>query len=290
MANAAAQMELVNNGLVEDSINAAKRLGNQAGNGVAKLMDKITVKELADKKEVIKAYLESKSANGGLTDTEIAFLATIYAADEALFPTTLLDIPGVGRAISSAGKLIKADVAIDDALKVAAVEGRAVSTTSWQTANALRLNPVAANKQILDRLPAGAKLEKSAVDGLNNNVIAKGNDPSYLPGTQAYTYTTTTSDKFVRVYSAEGGNQTGGWMMRESDIAGLSPAQIKDKFALLHMPSQITDVTIPPGQAMRASTANNIMGGSGGGVQFEIVVNRKEDINPGWFTNSRSLR
>jgi hypothetical protein len=65
--------------------------------------------------------------------------------------------------------------------------------------------------------------------------------------------------------------------------------QIKDKFALPQMPSQITDVTIPPGQTIRASTANNIMGGSVG-VQFEIVSRppTKEEFN-NWFSNSRAL-
>jgi hypothetical protein len=98
-------------------------------------------------------------------------------------------------------------VTADDALKVAAVEARAVSITTWQTANALRFNLATADKQVLERLPAGAKAESSSVNTLNKKAKAEGNDPSYLPGTQAYTYTTTTSDKFVRVYSVEGGNR-----------------------------------------------------------------------------------
>ena len=79
-------------------------------------------------------------------------------------------------------------------------------------------------------------------------------------------------------------------VMRASDIAGLSAAQIKDKFALRQVPTYVTDVNIPAGQTMRASTANGILGNGGGGVQFEVVSKpaKPEDFEK-WFKNARPL-
>ena len=79
-------------------------------------------------------------------------------------------------------------------------------------------------------------------------------------------------------------------VMRASDIAGLSAAQIKDKFALSQVPTYVTDVNIPAGQTVRASTANGILGNGGGGVQFEVLVPRGETPPIGWFKNPRSLK
>lgn len=58
----------------------------------------------------------------GLSDADVIFLATLYAANETLFPETILDIPGVGRLIGLTGKLIKANVAAEKAAKLAKIQ------------------------------------------------------------------------------------------------------------------------------------------------------------------------
>ncbi len=82
-------------------------------------------------------------------------------------------------------------------------------------------------------------------------------------------------------------------MMRSDDIKGLSPEQIASKYALPQMPTHMADVTVPAGQAMRVSVANDVQirqgvggNGGGGGVQFELVGEPQKI----WFANPRSLR
>lgn len=51
---------------------------------------------------------------------------------------------------------------------------------------------------------------------------------------------------FVRMYAPAGGiNQVGGWVMRAQDVRGLTPEQIRDKFALPTVPTNITYVRVP---------------------------------------------
>ena len=60
--------------------------------------------------------------------------------------------------------------------------------------------------------------------------------------------------------------------MKESDIKGLTPEQIKDKFALPEVPKFKTDVIIKKGSKIRTGTANGIDGmGKGGGTQFDTM-------------------
>ena len=83
----------------------------------------------------------------------------------------------------------------------------------------------------------------------------------------------------------------GNWIMRESDIAGLTPEQIASKFALPAVPSQIGDVAIPAGTKLQASVANGILRGDnpgGGGMQFYIPIPQR-DLPPEWFKNVRPL-
>ena len=76
--------------------------------------------------QAIARYLDEAGARGGLTESEIAVLGIIYAANATLFPTSALDvIPGAGKAVSKSGELIKAGIKAEDAAKVAAAETKA---------------------------------------------------------------------------------------------------------------------------------------------------------------------
>ncbi len=74
--------------------------------------------------------------------------------------------------------------------------------------------------------------------------------------------------------------------MRESDIQGLTPQQIQDKFDLPEIPSHIVDVTPPEGTRIRTGTVNSgNFGGDGGSTQFELL----EEIDDDLFVNPRRL-
>ena len=51
-------------------------------------------------------------------------------------------------------------------------------------------------------------------------------------------------ESFVRVYTVSKTNKASAWFMREDDIIGLTPEEIKDKFALPYTPTHVVDVKI----------------------------------------------
>lgn len=74
--------------------------------------------------------------------------------------------------------------------------------------------------------------------------------------------------------------------MKSEDIAGLSPIQIRDKFALPAIPEYVTDVTLPAGTRIRVGEVNPLEGwGSGGGLQIDLMGQRT-----GIFENPRPLQ
>ena len=89
------------------------------------------------------------------------------------------------------------------------------------------------------------------------NINAK---PPYAPGTVVMDEITITAEKFVRVYTQGVTNAEGRWIMAASEIEGLTPAQIADKFSLPNMPTHIVDVTVAEGMAIRESVAGAVEG------------------------------
>ena len=55
----------------------------------------------------------------------------------------------------------------------------------------------------------------------------------YQPGTDVQEITLTENTIFVRTYNGDTSGQYGGWIMRYEDIRGLSPEEIRDKFACI---------------------------------------------------------
>ena len=108
--------------------------------------------------------------------------------------------------------------------------------------------------------------------------------PPYQPGTKTITVKLKENTKFVRVYR-ESGKLTGGWVMEAEQIEGLTPSQIKNKFALEYEPKYICNVEIPAGSTVRYGIANKIINwGNGGGTQYDLMG---QFI--GKFTNERLL-
>lgn len=60
--------------------------------------------------------------------------------------------------------------------------------------------------------------------------------------------------------------------MDYNEVKGLSPIEIKDRFALQNVPIFICDVELPKGSKIRFGIANGIpQWGDGGGVQFDLM-------------------
>jgi outer membrane autotransporter protein len=76
---------------------------------------------------------------------------------------------------------------------------------------------------------------------------------------------------FVRFYT--GTDPKGSWVMRAAEVRGLTPEQIRDRFALPNVPTMITMVVVPPNVApLWTGYAGPIAGwGRGGGQQSYIM-------------------
>jgi hypothetical protein len=107
-----------------------------------------------------------------------------------------------------------------------------------------------------------------SADEVNANFPSNYETP-YKPGTIVYEFTTTSEVQFVRVHGKN--NRERSWIMKKEDIEGLTPEQIKDKYAIPDLPTQITDVYVPAGTRIRVGTAAGNKFGSGGGIQYELL-------------------
>ena len=163
----------------------------------------------------------------------------------------------------------------------------------WKSA--AELTPVQANALAAARLPPDAIILNTASADAANAIIVRDNpryQPSYMPSTNITEFTSSSPGEYVRV-SGERSQPTANWIMKASDIAGLTPEQIAAKFALPAVPTQIGNVTIPAGAKLQASVANGIMLGNnpgGGGVQFFIPQPPTPSVFSTWFTNLRPIK
>ncbi len=111
------------------------------------------------------------------------------------------------------------------------------------------------------------------------NVMGYDNPP-YKPGTIVKEIELTKDSTFVRVYDGEVSRMYGGWVMKAEDIAGLTPKQIQDKFALPSVPIYVVDVKLTKGTTIRTEIVNPLEGwGNGGGVEEMnnvIKINKNE--------------
>jgi hypothetical protein len=116
----------------------------------------------------------------------------------------------------------------------------------------------------------------------NAAAAAQGAKPPYAPGTSVSTQTTTQAEGgFVRVYTEGVTNPEGAWIMEASEIQGLTPAQIQDKFALPNLPNKVVDVVVPKGAKIETSTAGFVEGwGQGGGAQVKLLDRGATFSNP----------
>ncbi|MDC4710403.1 DUF637 domain-containing protein [Acinetobacter baumannii] len=82
--------------------------GGQALDAVSRGIAKGDINALKNAQTQIAEYLLKKADSGGLSQAEIVTFGTLYALNETLFPTNILDvIPGVGKAASKGNDLLK---------------------------------------------------------------------------------------------------------------------------------------------------------------------------------------
>jgi len=83
----------------------------------------------------------------------------------------------------------------------------------------------------------------------------------------------------VRVYSSNRGNMERSWTMQRRDVQGLTPSEIKDKWALPEVPDLICDVEAT-GLRSRVGIAGENAFGQGGKIQVELLERGAKFTNP----------
>lgn len=96
-------------------------------------------------------------------------------------------------------------------------------------------------------------------------------NPPYKLGGKVQSIELTKDITFVRVYSKGQSGMKGQWVMRREDVRGLTPKEIKNKFALPDEPIYICEVQLAKGTRLHKGVANSVEGwGNGGGVQYDL--------------------
>jgi len=182
--------------------------------------------------------------------------------------------------------------------------GKPMSPTGpWKSA--AEPNPERANALVKSSLPPDADIiNTTSVNGKNAAAKKDQLQPPYLPDSDIVLFSSSRSGQYVRLYG-NGSKQTGTWIVRAEDIAGLTKEQVASKFSLPQPPTMITDVTLPPRTWLNASVANGVSPRAaegiftgdnvgGGGVQFQIDQQSMSRLRPGefesWFSNERPIK
>lgn len=126
------------------------------------------------------------------------------------------------------------------------------------------------NVGIIERWGSAFKSKSIDDSSVINRLLANDGytNPPYMTGTNVVSFTSESSESFVRVHN---GIAPGRWVMKKSDIQGLTALQIKEKFALPNIPTHISDVSVPAGTNMRVGITAPNFGHAGGSTQFEIT-------------------
>ncbi len=106
----------------------------------------------------------------------------------------------------------------------------------------------------------------------NAALAAEGYKNPYKIGSPTVGFSQSNSTQYVRVYTEGSTSPTGKWLMKYSDIQGLTPAQIQSKFALKYEPTHYCYVDVPSGTQLYVGIVGENFGYiAGEAVQFELV-------------------
>ncbi|MBI3313949.1 MAG: hypothetical protein HYZ83_06915 [Candidatus Omnitrophica bacterium] len=124
------------------------------------------------------------------------------------------------------------------------------------------------------------RVHRSA-DEVNDLLKSQSKDPKfknpYKAGSPVIERITVQEETYVR-FSAEGTDSgpIGKWLVKKSEVQGLSPQQIKNKLGLEFTPTDVTEVKVPAGIKVRQGIAGEVpeWSATGGGFQTQLM----EDI------------
>ncbi len=127
-----------------------------------------------------------------------------------------------------------------------------------------------------DALRGSSISNKKFISAEERNVAlsSQGYTNPYKVGSPAVSFKQTGTTQYVRVYTNGVTQPSGKWIMKYSDIQGLTPAQIQSKFALPNTPTHYCYVNVPSGTQMYAGIVGENYGYTAGqAVQFELGSN-----------------
>ena len=111
-------------------------------------------------------------------------------------------------------------------------------------------------------------------------------DPPYSNHITVTEFKTAQNEKFVRVFKQGTNNPEGEFIVKASEISGLTPLDIKNKLALDNIPDKIVDVNVPANFTLRTGEiAPRPNGTDGGLIQFQLLQN----LDSSFFNNIRNL-
>ncbi|WP_429069259.1 DUF637 domain-containing protein [Aeromonas dhakensis] len=118
-----------------------------------------------------------------------------------------------------------------------------------------------------------------------NLTFPAGWQPPYKPGTRVTEFKSTVDEVYVRVHGEH--NKARSWMMKKEALEGLTPEQIKSKYALPELPTYMSEVNVPAGTKVRTGTVNPLpaFNGIGNATQYELLQRLPESA----FTNTVRL-
>jgi hypothetical protein len=118
-------------GTLDNLFQEGKALAGQALQWAADGLSVFDVPVLQDYQARVRDYLDQKAAAGGLSEAEIVVFGALYAANEALFPTSALDFTGgMGKAIGAAAVVLRTSNKVDDVADVVRAESRALAQST----------------------------------------------------------------------------------------------------------------------------------------------------------------
>ncbi len=129
---------------------------------------------------------------------------------------------------------------------------------------------------------------------MNDLLRSASDDPAhfhnpYKAGTSITERITAGEELYVR-FSTEGTKTEpiGRWLVKKSEIDGLTPEQIKDILGLEFAPTHVTEVRVPAGVKIRQGIAGEISEWSaeGGGFQTQLL----ENIDESYFDTDHTKR
>jgi len=179
-------MDDAGKGLARYVERVAEGAGGKLRSVVKDVMEAITIKRLDQAQQSIARYLDDVAARGGLSEAEIVVLGALYAANAALFPTTLLDvIPGAGKALGKVGDLVKAGASARQVAAATRIESRGLA--EWERAAQLQAARAEAaftaqGIQVVREIPGQKGAWNDALNGglQSNTAYVLANGQSYL--------------------------------------------------------------------------------------------------------------